>query len=72
MDWIPRPLHVALPFEEVPCLNTQGYDHGEWKSYPERQGFHARTFNQWTDFFSAENLPHGFDAFVERWLFWGA
>lgn len=69
MDWIPRPANVVNPLPNVPCLSwDQDYDHGEWRTYPQKRGYHDRTAAQWAELFA--NPPDGFDAFIERWLFW--
>ena len=70
MDWLPRPLHVshANKLPKVPCLTTEDYDHGDWKTYPERQGFGSRSCEDWLLVFDTPTSD--FQAFLERWLFW--
>ena len=70
MDWLPSPLHIADPLPEVPCLSDIDYDHdSDWENYPQRQNYEPRTLPEWQNFF--QDLPAGFEAFIERWLFWG-
>ncbi|KAK5943200.1 hypothetical protein PMZ80_004206 [Knufia obscura] len=70
MDWIPRPAKTVRKLPEVPCLSEEDYDHEEWQSYPERQGYQPRSAEAWINFF--QKTTAAFSAFVERWLFWGA
>lgn len=71
MNWIPKSAQVANPFPDVVSITTDDYDHNtDWCGYPERQGYKPRNYRQWLSFF--QDPPSGFDAFLERWLFWGA
>lgn len=47
-----------------------GFDHGEWKTYPERQDYYDRSVLQCVDPF--QEFPTDFETFLERWLFWAA
>ena len=72
MDWIPKPANAVHRLPSVRCLNPDGpgYDHNpDWNDYPARQGYAPKHWVEWVNFFAQP--PSGFDAFLERWLFWG-
>lgn len=51
MDWLPELYDTGVALPDVPCLNPRtGFDHGDFKTYPERQGFHDRSARQWINF----------------------
>jgi len=69
MDHIPQPLDPIHPMVEVPLLSLKPYDGGDLLTYPERQGWGARSIAEWERLFSQPTRP--FCAFLQRWLYFG-
>lgn len=69
MDHIPQPLYPIHPAVEVPLLSLEPYDGGDLVTYPERQGWGARSIAEWERIFSQPDRP--FCAFLQRWLYFG-
>lgn len=69
MQCIPLPNSPAHPPTEIRLFNDQGYDNGNFETYPDRQGWTSRTAAEWVVLFNKP--PPELVAFLERWVFFG-
>ncbi|KAI1750278.1 hypothetical protein F4782DRAFT_509859 [Xylaria castorea] len=69
MEYLSLPQNVPHLGMEVPLLEVEDYDGDEFASYPDRQGWQARTSTEWLVLF--DKPPRAFGAFMERWLLLG-
>lgn len=69
MDHLPQPSDPIHPVVEVPLLSIEPYDGGDLVTYPERQGWGARSIAEWERLFSQPT--RSFCAFLQRWLYFG-
>lgn len=69
MDHLPQPSDPVHPVVEVPLLSLEPYDGGDLVTYPERQGWAARSLAEWEQLFSQP--PRPFCAFLQSWLYFG-
>ncbi|KAL6791050.1 hypothetical protein J3E68DRAFT_83183 [Trichoderma sp. SZMC 28012] len=69
MQCMPLPNSPAHPPTEIRLFNDQGYDNGNFGTYPDRQGWTRRTAAEWVELFNKP--PPELVAFLERWLFFG-
>ncbi|RHZ45307.1 uncharacterized protein CDV56_100151 [Aspergillus thermomutatus] len=69
MDHLILPRTISPKPLKVPALSSINYDGGDFDGYPERQGWGTRTVAEWQAIF--ENPPREFNAFLQRWLYFG-
>lgn len=69
MDHVAPPLNPDGDEIDVPLLSLQNYDHLDFLGYPQREGWGVRSVLDWDDLF--ENPPREFQAFLQRWLYFG-
>lgn len=69
MDHLFFPRASIQKAPKVPALSSINYDGGNFRNYPERQGWSARTVAEWQAIF--EQPPRDFNAFLQRWLYFG-
>ncbi|KAL4902932.1 hypothetical protein BDW74DRAFT_54652 [Aspergillus multicolor] len=66
MDHIESPLGSPYPSLEVPCLSDEPYEHHDFLTYPEHQGWDINRL------FAGDFTEHGNPApFLQNWLFFG-
>ncbi|KFY15519.1 hypothetical protein V492_01942 [Pseudogymnoascus sp. VKM F-4246] len=69
MDHLLLPRNPISEPMKVPILSLENYDHGDFNTYPERQGWGTRTVAEWKLIF--QTPPPELAAFLQRWLYFG-
>lgn len=69
MDHLPKPARPVAEPLQVPLLSIEDYDGGDFNGYPERQAWGERLADEWEAIFL--NPPSEFQAFLQRWLYFG-
>ena len=69
MDLLALPQNPIHPKLEARLRDAEEYDGLEFISYPERQGWRARSVGEWVSIFTKR--PTSFVTFLERWLLFG-
>lgn len=69
MDHLPIPTQPAIEPIQIPLLENENYDGGDFEGYPARQGYDTRSAQEWEAIFQRPSPE--FQAFLQRWLYFG-
>lgn len=69
MDHLPTPNQPAIEPIQIPLLENENYDGGDFVGYPARQGYDTRSAQEWEATF--QHPSPEFQAFLQRWLYFG-
>lgn len=69
MDHLPTPNQPAIEPIQIPLLEAENYDGGDFEGYPARQGYDTRSAQEWEAIF--QHPSPEFQAFLQRWLYFG-
>ena len=69
MDLLPTPENSKYERLQLPYRGEEDYDHGEWKTYLQRQGYEPLTIKQYRSLINDQDQR--FCNTLHTWLFWG-